>query len=77
MHSLRLDIDNSVYSQFLSFVKQFKKDEVNIVEDKEREDFIVSSIEDVQKRVADAEKNNNFSSHEDFWSDIDSKTKDL
>jgi hypothetical protein len=77
MHSLRLDIDNSVYSQVLSFVKQFKKNEVNIVEDKEKEDFIVSSVEDVQKRVADAEKNNNFSSHEDFWSDIDNKTKDL
>ncbi|WP_415395872.1 hypothetical protein [Sulfurimonas sp. CS5] len=77
MHSLRLDIDNSVYSQVLSFVKQFKKDEVNIVEDNIREDFLTSSIEDVQKRVADAEKNNNFSSHEDFWSDIDSKTRDL
>ncbi len=77
MHSLRLDIDNSVYSQFLSFVKQFKKDEVSIVEDEVREDFVASSIEDIQKRVADAEKNNNFSSHEDFWSDIDSKTKDL
>jgi len=77
MHSLRLDIDNSVYTQFLSFVQQFKKDEVNIIEDKVTEDFITSSVEDVQKRVADAEKNNNFSSHEDFWSDIDSKTKDL
>lgn len=77
MHSLRLDIDNSVYSQFLSFVKQFKKDEVSIVEDMVREDFAVSSVEDVKKRVADAEKNDNFSSHEDFWSDIDSKTKDL
>ncbi|PHQ64918.1 MAG: hypothetical protein COB99_06920 [Sulfurimonas sp.] len=77
MHSLRLDIDNSVYSQFLSFVKQFKKDEVSIVEDKVREDFILSSLEDVQKRITDAEKNNNFSSHEDFWSEIDSKTQDL
>lgn len=77
MHSLKLDIDNSVYSQFLSFVKQFKKDEVSIIEDKVMEDFTVSSVEDVQKRIADAEKNDNFSSHEDFWSDIESKTKDL
>ena len=77
MHSLRLDIDNSVYLQFLSFVKQFKKDEVSIIEDKIREDFLVSSVEDVQKRVADAEKNDNFTSHEDFWSDIDKKTQDL
>ena len=77
MHSLRLDIDNSVYSQFLSFVKQFKKDEVSIIEDKIREDFVVSSVEDVQKRVADAEQNDNFSSHEDFWSDVDKKVQDL
>lgn len=77
MHSLRLDIDNSVYSQFLSFVEQFKKDEVSIVEDKVREDFLVSSVEDVQKRVASAEKNGSFTSHEDFWSDIDKKVKDL
>src|SRR3989338_8910186 len=34
MHSLRLDIDNSVYSQFLSFVKQFKQSEVSIIKDK-------------------------------------------
>ncbi|MFT7003723.1 MAG: hypothetical protein ACJAWW_001075 [Sulfurimonas sp.] len=77
MHSLRLDIDSSVYSQFLSFVKQFKKDEVSIVEDRVREDFVVSSVEDVQKRVADAEHNDDFSSHEDFWSNIDKKVQDL
>ena len=77
MHSLRLDIDNSVYSQFLSFVKQFKKDEVNIIEDKVQEDFVISSVEDVQKRIANTEKNDNFTSHEDFWSDIDNKVKDL
>lgn len=77
MHSLRLDVNNSVYSQFLSFVKQFKQSEVSIVEDKVREDFVVSSVEDVQKRVASAEQNNNFTSHEEFWSDIDKKIKDL
>lgn len=77
MHSLRLDIDNSVYSQFLSFVKQFKQSEVSIVEDKVREDFVASSVEDVQKKVANAEQNNNFTSHEEFWSDIDKKIKDL
>ncbi|OHD98023.1 MAG: hypothetical protein A3E21_02355 [Sulfurimonas sp. RIFCSPHIGHO2_12_FULL_36_9] len=77
MHSLRLDIDNSVYSQFLSFVKQFKQSEVSIIEDKVREDFVVSSVEDVQKRVANAEQNNNFTSHEEFWFDIDKKIKDL
>ena len=64
-------------SPLLSFVKQFKKDEVSIVEDKVREDFVVSSVEDVQKRVSEAEENGNFTSHEDFWSDIDEKVKDL
>jgi hypothetical protein len=58
-------------------VKQFKQSEVSIVEDKVREDFVVSSVEDVQKRVANAEQNNNFTSHEEFWSDIDKKIKDL
>ena len=77
MHSLRLDVDNSVYAQFLSFVKQFKQDEVSIVEDRVREDFLVSSVEEVQKRVADAEQNGNFTSHEEFWSEIDKKVKDL
>ena len=77
MHSLTLNIDDSVYSQFLSLIKQFKKDEVNIVEDKTQENFVVSSADDVQKRIADAEKNNNFTSHDNFWSNIDNKLQDL
>ena len=48
---------------------------LNSDEDKIRESFIASSVEDVQKRVAEAENNNNFLSHEDFWSDIDNKLK--
>ena len=49
----------------------------NIVEDKVKENFIASSVEYVQKRVAKAEENNNFTSHEEFWSKIDNKTKNL
>ena len=73
MHSLKLNIDDSVYTQFLSFVNKFKDNEVSVIEDKVREDFVVSSVDEVRKRVLSAESNAEYTSSDDFWSDIDKK----
>jgi len=77
MHSLRLEVDNSVYSQFLSLLDQFKKNEITIVENTIKEDFIVSSLDEVSSRVARAEKNAIYISHDKFWSDIDKKMENI
>lgn len=40
-------------------------------------DFVVFSVKEVQNRVANAEHNSNFTSHEEFWSDIDRKVQNF
>jgi hypothetical protein len=49
----------------------------NTVNDNNKKKFISASLEDVQKRIRDAEENNNFSSHKNFWSKIDKKIQNL
>lgn len=77
MHTIKLNIDDSIYTQFLSFVNQFKNNEVSIVEDNLKEDFIVSSADEVRARVLKAETNAQYSSDNDFWNDIDKKIESM
>jgi hypothetical protein len=77
MHSIRLNVDDSVYSQFLSFVNQFNTNELTLVEDTKKESFIVSSEEEVRNRVQKAEANADYIAHDTFWSDIDKQIKDI
>ena len=77
MHSLRLDVDNSVYTQFLSYVKKFKANEVNIVEDTLKNDFSVYSVDEIRSRVLKAEQNSNYAEHDEFWNDIDKKLDNI
>ena len=77
MHTMKLEVNESIYSQVLSFINQFQTNEVNIVEDTQQLDYIVSSIEEVQKRVLNAESNGNYIPVDDFFSDMDKKIEAL
>jgi len=73
MHTMKLQVNESIYSQVLSFINKFQTTELNLVEDTKQEDYIVSSIEEVQKRVSKAEANGNYISVDNFFADIDKR----
>jgi len=77
MHTMKLQVNESIYSQVLSFINQFQTNEVNLVEDTKQEDYIVSYIEEVQRRVLSAEANANYISVDTFFSDMDKKVEAL
>lgn len=73
MHTIKLKVTDTVYSQVLSFISQFSSSELSLIEDKAEESFIVSSTDEVQKRVLKAEQNANFIPADTFWLEIDKK----
>ena len=73
MYTLKLEINESIYSQVLAFVEQFRSDEISIVEDKAQENFVVSSASEVRERVLKAEQNGQYISADTFWREIDKK----
>ena len=75
MHTVKLNIDDSIYTQFLSFINQFQSNEVSIIENNVKEDFIVTSAHDVRERILKAELNANYISEDMFWDNIDNKIK--
>ena len=77
MHTLKLQVNESIYSQVLSFINQFQKNEVNLLEDTKQEDYIVSSVEVVHKRVFKAETNANYLSSDEFFANMDKKIEAL
>ena len=77
MHTMKLQVNESIYSQVLSFINQFQTNELNLVEDTTQEDYIVSSVEEVQRRVLEAEANGNYISADKFFSDMDKKIEAL
>ena len=77
MHTMKLEVNESIYSQVLSFINKFQTNELSLVEDTKQEDYIVSSVEEVQRRVLHAEANGNYISADEFFSDMDKKIEAL
>ena len=77
MHAIKLNVDDSIYAQFLSYIQQFKNNEIIMLEDTLKERFIVSSTDEVKNRVLKAEASGNYSSEDEFWSNIDKKLETL
>ncbi len=77
MHTMKLQVNESIYSQVLSFINQFQTNELSLVEDTTQEDYVVSSVEEVQRRVFKAEENANYISADKFFSDMDKKIEAL
>jgi len=74
---MKLQVNESIYSQVLSFINKFQTNELNLVEDTKQEDYIVSSVEEVQRRISKAESNANYISVDNFFSDMDKKIEAL
>ncbi len=77
MHTMKLEVNESIYAQVLSFINQFQTNELNLVEDTREEDYIVSSVEEVRRRVLNAEQNANYISTDKFFSDMNKKIETL
>ncbi len=77
MHTMKLQVNESIYSQVLSFINQFQTNELSLVEDTTQEDYVVSSVEEVQRKVFKAEENANYISADKFFSDMDKKIEAL
>ncbi len=77
MRTMKLQVNESIYSQVLSFINQFQTNELSLVEDTTQEDYVVSSIKEVQRRVFKAEENANYVSADKFFSDMDEKIEAL
>ncbi len=77
MHTLKLQVNESIYTQVLSFINKFQDNEISLVEDTKEEAYIVSSKEEVQKRVLNTEKSGNYVSSSQFWADMDKKIETL
>ena len=73
MHTLKLQVNESIYSQVLSFINKFQSNEINLLEDKIQEDFIVSSVDEVKQRVLNAETNAKYVAPDEFFANIDKK----
>jgi len=73
MHTMKLQVNESIYSQVLSFINKFQTTELNVVEDTQEADFIVSSSEEVQRRVFKAEADSNYVPVDDFFADMDKR----
>jgi hypothetical protein len=71
---MKLQVNESIYSQVLSFVNKFQTNELHLIEDTKQEDYIVSSVEEVQRRVSKAEANGNYISVDNFFSNMDKKS---
>ena len=67
MHSIRLDIDVTVYAQFMAFVKQYRKNEINIIEDPLEDSEALKTFEALQKTTLSPES----LAHDAYWDDID------
>ena len=77
MHTMKLQVNESIYSQVLSFINQFQTNELSLVEDTKQENYVISSVEEVQRRIFKAEENGNYISSDKFFSDMDKKIEAL
>ena len=77
MHTLTLQLNDSVYDKLLSYLQQFQKEDIKILEDRERKEYELFSREEVQTRVLKAEKDADYISISEFFAQIDKKIEEL
>ena len=75
MHTLHLQIDDSIFEKFMGLLDILPKEKISVSE--KHDASTVSTVEEVQKRVFDAESNANYVAADDFWEDIEKKTEAL
>jgi len=79
MHTLTVNIQDSVFQEFLNFVSQ-RKELIEITKDKnlEYDSYFYERKQELQKDIDDIDNGKiKMISNEDFWDDIDSFTESL
>jgi len=70
MH-IQLDINEKNADFFLQYLDSLKEGIIkNMVITDDSRSFMVSSVEEVRKRLASAEKNADYKEHDDFWKEM-------
>lgn len=64
MQTVTLKIDDNFYEHFMALIHSLPKKQVKVVEHSMPEHIIVSSTEEVKKRVYESEKSHSFSEEE-------------
>jgi len=79
MHTLTVNIQDSVFEEFLNFVSK-RKDTIEIAKDKnlESDSYFYERQKQLQQDIDDIDSGKvEMISHENFWDDIDSFTQSL
>ncbi len=71
MQTVTLKIDDNFYDHFMALIKNISKDKVKVVEDDFPEGIVVSSVDEVRRRVLEAEKSVGLS-EEEYQKEMDS-----
>jgi len=70
MH-IQLDINEKNADFFLQYLDSLKEGIIkNMVITDDSRSFMVGSVEEVRKRLADAEKNADYKEHDGFWKEM-------
>lgn len=75
MHTLQLNISDMLYQDVIAYLNKFPQSELSIKEIKP--DFIVQNIDDAKSRITTALNNNRYTSHDEFWNEMDVYTNSL
>jgi len=75
MHTLQLNVSDMLYQDVISFLNRFPKSQLSIKEI--NPDFIVQNIDDAKSRITNALNNNTYTSHDEFWNEMDVYTHSL
>ncbi|MEA1917347.1 MAG: hypothetical protein U9N42_07430 [Campylobacterota bacterium] len=68
---------NNSKDEIIKVLRYIADNNVSFEKDLSKKDFTVSTIEDVQNRVSNAENSNKYTSHDKFWNDLDNKIEAL
>jgi len=69
---ISINFENEVIApKILCLLEKFKDDGVEIIEIvNNKEDFMISSVQEIQDRVKKAESNSKYIEHNEFWKEI-------
>ncbi|RXJ69508.1 hypothetical protein CRV08_02050 [Halarcobacter ebronensis] len=78
MHTIKLNIPDTIYPEIMSLLKNYPN--ASIVEDNVKPDFIVSSMDEAQKRIEIAResvKKGECIEEKEFWEEMDNHISKL
>lgn len=74
LHTLKLNVTDSIYADIISFLKKYPNSEAYIIQDEKESDFILNDKDEAKQRIERARKSisqGNYIEEDTFWSQID------